>query len=135
MIDADRDAINQFIGRLTIMTGIKIFQLLQTFYQNLGLYSPQTHQSYSSKFRIRFFLTCIVFGLTSMLIYVFIVAETMQVISFFSLLHLIKCKKNSNCFKGIWNVHLFNVRICGFFSLCHNNCPKDVTNFKINPKF
>lgn len=55
---------NQLTSPVGDMSTIKIFQLVQTYLETLGLYSPQTNQIHSSKLRILFFSTLLVLNLT-----------------------------------------------------------------------
>lgn len=65
----------------TNMPEVKIFRLVQSFHQKLGLNSSQSNQIHTSKFRVLLLPACIASGLTSMLGFLIFEAKTIQVIS------------------------------------------------------
>lgn len=82
------------------MATVKFFGLVQSFYQTLGLYPPESNQSLPSKLRFLFFSTFTLLIFISSLGFLLFEAKTIQVIFpsislifslVFPLLHLIKC--------------------------------------------
>lgn len=67
---------------IAIMAVIKIFQLVQSFYETLGLYSPQSNQIHSFNLRMLFFSTFLISDFCSMLLFLSLEAKTVQVFSF-----------------------------------------------------
>lgn len=67
---------------ITAMARMKIFRLVQTFYETLGIYSPQSNQVYSSKLRVLYFSTITILHIASMLGFLLFQAKTIQVCFF-----------------------------------------------------
>lgn len=117
---------------VTIMSEIKMFRLVQSFHQNLGLYSPQSSRIHISKLRVLLLPACIASGLTSMLGFLIFEAKTIQVHSFYFYVHFFDTFIQMEVFLilGIRGGFLCNFRVDDrSFGFCNND-----SNVSTNPK-
>lgn len=97
-----------------IMATIKVFKLVQQFYQTLGLYSPQSNQVQSFNWRILFFSTFTILHFSVLFAFLLFKAKTIQVspvLISFKILQLQALKQiiTSNIFHFFCCCFLFNL--------------------------